>query len=122
MTGGTSYPSMRSMAGPSSAANTANGLMNDLMAASGPMGHNNASNNNNILVAGGNNHVAGSSGGCLAGSGLSSSLFSALQQEVAEETRLAALNAMTQRLMTTLEGTCVMWNIYYCFCRHHGNL
>ena len=111
MTSGSAYPSMRSVAGPSSAASAANGIMADLMAASGQMVHSNSSgnnnNNNNNMQGGSGNHVAGSSAACLSGSGLtSSSLFSALQQEVAEETRLAALNAMTQRLMTTLEGTC----------------
>ncbi len=108
MASGSAYPSMRSIAGPSSATNAANGIMADLMAASGQMGHSNSSNNNNNnnMQGGSGNHVAGSNAACLSGSGLtSSSLFSALQQEVAEETRLAALNAMTQRLMTTLEGT-----------------
>nr|CAH0104113.1 unnamed protein product [Daphnia galeata] len=104
LSGGSAYPSMRSTAGPSSAINNAaNGLMADLMAANGSAGHTNGSNNNN------NNNMQGGSGsssGCLSGSSLtSSSLFNALQQEVAEETRLAALNAMTQRLMTSLEGT-----------------
>lgn len=104
MAGGSAYPSMRSVAGPSSAANAANGIMADLMAAGGPLNSSNNNNNNNNNMQG-VNHSAGGSG-CLGGSaGLtSSSLFSALQQEVAEETRLAALNAMTQRLMTTLEG------------------
>jgi hypothetical protein len=77
--------------------------MADLMAANGSAGHTNGSNNNN------NNNMQGGSGSssdCLSGNSLtSSSLFNALQQEVAEETRLAALNAMTQRLMTSLEGT-----------------
>ena len=93
---------MRSTAGPSSAINNAaNGLMADLMSANGSAGHTNGSNNNNYMQGG-----SGSSSGCLSGSSLtSSSLFNALQQEVAEETRLAALNAMTQRLMTSLEGT-----------------
>lgn len=105
MAGGSAYPSMRSVAGPSSATN-ANGIMADLMAVSGPLNSsNNNNNNNNNNNMQGVNHSAGGSG-CLSGTaGLtSSSLFSALQQEVAEETRLAALNAMTQRLMTTLEG------------------
>jgi hypothetical protein len=100
LAGGSAYPSMRSTAGPSSAVNNAaNGLMADLMAANGTAIH---ANGSTMLSGGG----SGSSTGCMSGSGLtSSSLFNALQQEVAEETRLAALNAMTQRLMTSLEGT-----------------
>lgn len=97
MAGGSSYPSVRSVAGPSSGANAVNGIMADLMAGNGPTGH--TSNTNN-------NIQSGSSSGCVNGSNLTpSSLFNALQHEVAEETRLAALNAMTQRLMTSLEGT-----------------
>ncbi len=101
LAGGSAYPSMRSTAGPSSGvSNAANGLMADLMAGA-TNGSNNNNNNNNNMQGG-----SGSSTSCLSGSGLtSSSLFNALQQEVAEETRLAALNAMTQRLMTSLEGT-----------------
>ncbi|XP_046439847.1 protein bric-a-brac 1-like isoform X2 [Daphnia pulex] len=99
LAGGSAYPSMRSTAGPSSGvSNAANGLMADLMA--GATNGSNNNNNNNNMQGG-----SGSSTSCLSGGGLtSSSLFNALQQEVAEETRLAALNAMTQRLMTSLEG------------------
>ncbi|XP_045025908.1 protein bric-a-brac 1 isoform X2 [Daphnia magna] len=98
LAGGSSYPSMRSVAGPSSGANAVNGIMADLMAGNGPVGLTNNTNNN--MQSG-----SGSSTGCVSGSSLTpSSLFNALQHEVAEETRLAALNAMTQRLMTSLEG------------------
>lgn len=99
MTAGPNYPSMRSAAGPSSSSssgtmnNVNNSLMAELMASA------NSLNNGASLPCG----MAGSSCGT---AGLtSSSLFNVLQQEVAEETRLAALNAMTQRLMTSLEGT-----------------
>ncbi|KAI9564937.1 bric a brac-like protein [Daphnia sinensis] len=98
LAGGSSYPSMRSVAGPSSGANAVNGIMADLMVGNGPMGATNNTNNN--MQSG-----SGSGSGCVSGSSLTpSSLFNALQHEVAEETRLAALNAMTQRLMTSLEG------------------
>ena len=98
MTGGPNYPSMRSAAGPSSSSTSGamnsvnNGLMAELMASA------NRLNNGASLPCG----MAGS--GCGTAGLTSSSLFNVLQQEVAEETRLAALNAMTQRLMTSLEG------------------
>ena len=134
MAGGSAYPTMRSMAGPSSANNglAANGLMADLIANSVPMGHsngniinNNNNNNNSINMQGASgNHVAGSSAAaCLSGNALTtSSLFSALQQEVAEETRLAALNAMTQRLMTSLEGTPQLSIIFIFFTIRHPSV
>ena len=100
---GPGYPPMRSMAGPSgSTSGPTNGMMADLVAGSNSAAMNglnssmmNNNNNNN------NNMSAGSSG---CGGMSTSSLFNALQQEVAEETRIAALNAMTQRIMNSLEG------------------
>ena len=99
MAGGPNYPSMRSAAGPSSSQSASgamnsvsNGLMAELLASANNL------NNGASLPCG----MAGSS--CGAAGLTSSSLFNVLQQEVAEETRLAALNAMTQRLMSSLEG------------------
>lgn len=99
--GSASYPSMRSAAGPSSTPTAAqnNGqLLAELIAATSG----NGPTPNGMM---GNSVPSGSGNSSTPGGGLSSSsLFNALQQEVAEETRLAAINAMTQRLMNTLDG------------------
>ena len=96
----------RSAPGPSSAStNGIDVLINNINS-------NNSSNNmqlqqqqQQMTAAGTPSSVGGVGGvGGVAGGVTTSSLFSALQQEVAEETRLAALNAMTQRLMNSLEG------------------
>ena len=93
----------RSAPGPSSAStNGIDVLINNINS-------NNSSNNMQLqqqqqqMTAAGTPSSVGGVGG-VAGGLTTSSLFSALQQEVAEETRLAALNAMTQRLMNSLEG------------------
>lgn len=92
--GASAYSTLRQMAGPSSA----NGIA-ELLSASN--GSNNAANNNNNVSG----NMPAPTAPCLSAGALSSSsLFSALQQEVSDETRLAALNAMTQRIMSSLDG------------------
>lgn len=98
---GPGYAPMRSMAGPSgSASGPTNGMMADLVAGSNSAAMNGL--NSSMMNNNNNNSMSAGSSGC--GGMSTSSLFNALQQEVAEETRIAALNAMTQRIMNSLEG------------------
>lgn len=95
--GASAYSALRQMAGPS----TANGIAELLSA---PNAGNGAANNNNNVPG----SMPAPNAPCLNAAALStSSLFSALQQEVSDETRLAALNAMTQRIMSSLDGNFV---------------